>query len=235
MNVAPVSCTTRSRVASRAARVGAQYTMLPPYPATAAFFTAGALSGMTMYAGTPRKRAANATAAAWLPEECVATPYRASCSERPKTALHAPRNLKAPTFWKFSHLQNSAAPTRSFKLVHVSTGVQWTYGLIRVAAACTSASVVYGVTSPPSTASTYGQVPTAGTVQLVPARCTVLISQGWLSDGSVLERRHHFCTKTLQLFYRNLLGHANRQTYRDSLKPWVAFFQRFEVLNDLLG
>src|SRR5262249_16247008 len=124
----------------------AQYTMLPPYPATAAFFTAGALSGMTMCAGTPRSRAASATAAAWLPEECVATACRASWSERAKTALHAPRNLKAPTFWKFSDLQNSVAPTRSFKLVHVSTGVRWTYGLMRAAAACTSASLGYCVT-----------------------------------------------------------------------------------------
>src|SRR5262245_40234489 len=65
---------------------------------------------------------------------------------------------------------------------------------------------------------------TAGTVQSVPARRAVLISQGWLSNGSVLERRQHFRTKALQLFHRDLLWHANGQTYRDSIKPWITFF-----------
>src|SRR5215831_20592975 len=76
---------------------------------------------------------------------------------------------------------------------------------------------------------------TAGTVQSVPARCAGLISQGWLCDGSMLERRQHFRTKALQLFHSDLLKHAHRQAYRDSIKTWIAFFQRFEVLNNLLG
>ena len=63
----------------------------------------------------------------------------------------------------------------------------------------------------------------------------MLISQGWLSDGSMLERRHHFRTKALQLFHSDLLRHANGQTHRDPIKTWIAFFQRFEVLNNLLG
>src|SRR5262252_6148264 len=76
---------------------------------------------------------------------------------------------------------------------------------------------------------------TAGTVQSVPARRTVLISQGWLSDGSVLERRQHFRTKALQLFHRDFLRHANRQTHRDPIKSRIAFFEGFEMLNNLLG
>jgi hypothetical protein len=35
--------------------------------------------------------------------------------DRPKTALEAPRTLKAPAFWKFSHLKNSSAPVSSFR------------------------------------------------------------------------------------------------------------------------
>jgi len=76
---------------------------------------------------------------------------------------------------------------------------------------------------------------TAGTVQNVPARRAVLISQGWLGDDSVLERRQHFRTKALQLFHSDLLRHTNGQAYRDSIQPWITFFERFEVLNNLLG
>ena len=36
----------------------------------------------------------------------------------------APRNLKAPIFWKFSHLKNSSAAKRLSKVVERSTGVR---------------------------------------------------------------------------------------------------------------
>lgn len=51
----------------------------------------------------PRTRAASATAAAWLPLECVTTPRAASASDRLSTAFSAPRALKLPVFWKSSH------------------------------------------------------------------------------------------------------------------------------------
>jgi hypothetical protein len=50
-----------------------------------------------------------------LPEEWVATPLRRHLVDRPKTAFDAPRTLKAPAFWKFSHLKNSSAPVSSLK------------------------------------------------------------------------------------------------------------------------
>jgi hypothetical protein len=50
-----------------------------------------------------------------LPDEWVATPFRRLSSDRPNTALEAPRTLKAPAFWKFSHLKNSSAPVSSLK------------------------------------------------------------------------------------------------------------------------
>ena len=103
---------------------------------------------MTMWAGTPRSRAASARAAAWLPEEWVATPRRASSSASDSTALQAPRNLKAPTFWKFSHLKKSRAPAMPSRVPQVSTGVRRAWGRIRSAAARTSANVTGRCSSP---------------------------------------------------------------------------------------
>jgi hypothetical protein len=114
-------------------------------PETAARFTAGALDGITMCAGMPRSRAASASAAAWLPEECVATPRRASSSESDATALQAPRNLNAPTFCRFSHLKNTRAPARSSTLRLVRTGVLWACGAMRSAARWTSSRVGAGM------------------------------------------------------------------------------------------
>src|SRR3984893_3502817 len=84
-----------------------------------------------MYAGMPRSRAADARAAACLPEECVATPRRACDSDSANTALVAPRALKAPDFWKFSHLKYSRAPARASSVVLVSTGVTLTLPAMR--------------------------------------------------------------------------------------------------------
>ena len=52
----------------------------------------------------------------------VATPLFA-LSGNPKTALLAPRTLKAPAFWKFSHLKNKSAPVSPFRYELVNTGV----------------------------------------------------------------------------------------------------------------
>ena len=90
---------------------------------TAAFLTSGAVLGITMNAGIPRRRAAREIACAWLPEECVATPRAASSSAREKTALHAPRILKAPTFCRFSPFKNTCASTLLSRFVLVNTGV----------------------------------------------------------------------------------------------------------------
>jgi hypothetical protein len=59
-----------------------------------------------------------------LPEECVATPRAALAASRDNTALKAPRALKAPLTWKFSHLKNSRAPKSASSPLEVSTGVR---------------------------------------------------------------------------------------------------------------
>ena len=91
--------------------------------------------------GTPRSRAARASAAPWLPDECVATPRAASAGERDCTALHAPRNLNAPTRWKFSHLKKSFTPDSASREEAVRTGVRRANGRMRSAALRTSARV----------------------------------------------------------------------------------------------
>src|SRR4051794_37305096 len=89
----------------------------------------------------PRRWAARARAAAWLPDEWVTTPRAAAASDRDCTALVAPRTLNAPTFWKFSHLKNTRAPARALTAEQVRTGVRWTNGRMRSWAARTSARV----------------------------------------------------------------------------------------------
>ena len=98
-------------------------------------------SGMTTYAGMPRVAAASASAAAWLPDECAATPLRASASESDCTALVAPRYLNAPMRWRCSPFRYTLVPSHRSSVLLVSTGVRWTNGPMRVAAARTSSNV----------------------------------------------------------------------------------------------
>ena len=97
---------------SRSLTIGSHSTTRPPYPSTACFFTAGAVRGITMVAGIPRSRAASASAWAWFPLLCVTTPRSAVAASSFRTAFVAPRYLKLPVFWKFSHLKNSRRPLR---------------------------------------------------------------------------------------------------------------------------
>ena len=92
----------------------------------------------------------------------MATPRAASASLRENTALAAPRNLKAPTFWKFSHLKNSSAPVRPFRAAQVNTGVRWAYGRMRSAARSMSARVgVPGGRPETAAGSTFSSIPPA--------------------------------------------------------------------------
>ncbi len=68
-------------------------------------------------------RADNATAWAWLPEENVSTPALRCRSSNCEMALKAPRNLKAPMRWKFSHLKNNSALSCRSAVAERSTGV----------------------------------------------------------------------------------------------------------------
>src|SRR6266581_4392143 len=73
-SIAPVSRRTAAHAASRASMVGAQKRIVAPRRRTFSCLTRGAVSGITTNAGIPRRAAAYATAAPWLPDECVTTP-----------------------------------------------------------------------------------------------------------------------------------------------------------------
>ena len=88
----------------------------------------------------PRVAAARASAAAWLPDECAATPRAASSSPSDCTAFVAPRYLNAPMRCRCSHLRNSVAPAHASSVTLVITGVRCTNGAMRVAATRTSAN-----------------------------------------------------------------------------------------------
>jgi hypothetical protein len=59
-----------------------------------------------------------------LPEEKATTPRARAAESRRDSALKAPRNLNAPTRWKFSHLKNTVAPNASSTVRDVNTGVR---------------------------------------------------------------------------------------------------------------
>ena len=71
----------------------------------------------------------------------MATPRRATLSDRENTALVAPRALKAPPFWKFSHLKKSRAPLSPSSVLLVSTGVMFTLPAMRSRASSISGQV----------------------------------------------------------------------------------------------
>ena len=142
ISAAPVSRTTLSAAASRALCVGSQSTTVPPRRSTDASLTRLTVRGITTNAGIPLIPAAHASAAPWLPDEWVATPRAASASASERTAFIAPRALKDPVFWKFSHLKKRRAPDSASRRVLVSTGVRWTRPRMRASAARMSSSAI---------------------------------------------------------------------------------------------
>ena len=68
-----------------------------PSRRTASTLIAGVVSGMTMRASIPRRRAASATPCAWLPAEAATTPRAASASSIRTIRLYAPRTLNENT------------------------------------------------------------------------------------------------------------------------------------------
>src|ERR1035437_6028689 len=81
----------------------------PPKRSTARILVAGAVSGATMVALTPMRRAQNATPCAMLPAEAVSTPRSRRRGPSRAIALAAPRILKAPIGWRFSNFSQTSA------------------------------------------------------------------------------------------------------------------------------
>src|SRR5512135_2655380 len=101
-------------------------------------FTRGASAGITIVAGTPSRRAAQATPCAWLPDENATTPAlrcaASSCARR----LYAPRNLNEPMCCRVSSLSRTRPPVSSSSGVSASSGVRRAWPSRRAAAARTS-------------------------------------------------------------------------------------------------
>ncbi len=123
MNTAPV----RSAYSWAAARVSS--TTCPdirtsaPYSCVAATFGSGAPTGMNTVERTPRREEARATPCAWLPALAATTPAARCSGRRPEMRTYAPRSLKEPVRWRFSHLKWIGEPVRAVRCRLPSIGV----------------------------------------------------------------------------------------------------------------
>ncbi len=79
----------------------------------AATLGSGAPTGMKTVERTPSRVEARATPWAWLPALAATTPAARSSGESPAIRTYAPRSLKEPVRWRFSHLRWTGAPTSS--------------------------------------------------------------------------------------------------------------------------
>ena len=98
--------------------------------------------GITTTAFTPNRRAASATACAWLPDDGATTPRARSSALRRARKLYAPRNLNAPPRWSISGLSQISAPKRSEAASNGRSGVRTATGAMRAAAARRSSRVM---------------------------------------------------------------------------------------------
>src|SRR5215204_3085728 len=96
----------------------------------------GDVAGTKMVAGTPRRAAAHATAAPWLPPDAATTP--AGGISRVRSALSAPRGLNEPVCWVCSNLRMIRPATPNSLPRTSRTGVRRTWPARRSAAACKS-------------------------------------------------------------------------------------------------
>src|SRR4051812_23532988 len=138
----------------------------------------GAPSGMKTVALMPSACAARATPWAWFPADAATTPRAFSSSERRDIRVYAPRTLKEPVRWRFSHLRKTWLPVSAESHRDPSIGVRSARGLI-VSAACSMSSTDTWTTS----------VILAGPVVAVAGRRLVeLVGDGvaGLADPSVL-------------------------------------------------
>ena len=89
----------------------------------------------------PRSLAASATACAWFPALAATTPVEGGSVA---ITFIAPRNLKEPVRWRFSHFSSTGEPVRSPRSVLGTTGVSRTRPAMRSRAARMSSIVTAG-------------------------------------------------------------------------------------------
>src|SRR4051794_18053538 len=128
----------RSANARASTRASSRYrpwkTTSAPYPRVAFSLGIGAPSGMNTVALIPSACAARATPCAWLPADAATTPRAFSSGERRDIRVYAPRILKEPARWRFSHLSFTGLPVRAESQRDSSMGVRRAIAVISSAA-----------------------------------------------------------------------------------------------------
>jgi hypothetical protein len=93
----------------------------PPIRSTALILVAGAVSGATIVAGIPIRRAQNATPCAMLPADAVSTPRSSRSRGVRAITFAAPRILNDPIGCRFSSFKKSSAGE---SVLHRTKGVR---------------------------------------------------------------------------------------------------------------
>ena len=90
---------------------------------TAAILMCGVVTGITMVATQPSRRAASATPCAWLPADAAMTPRPRSAAESWAILLYAPRSLNENTGCWSSRFSRTRLPRRRDNAGASSSGV----------------------------------------------------------------------------------------------------------------
>ena len=121
----PVSSARERASATASFNVSPPSVSVAPYERTDSIFESDAPAGTKISQGTPKWRAANAMACAWLPALPATTP---DCAASPSevSLFIAPRILNEPVRCKFSAFKTTLPPKRSDKVSDSVMGVRFT-------------------------------------------------------------------------------------------------------------
>ena len=118
----PACSARRAAAATQSSTDPSSCTITAPSAAAPSTLEIGASRGMWTSQGTPRTRAANASACAWLPALPATTPS-AACGPSAASLLSAPRILNEPVRCSASALTRTSPPARSLSVSDGRTGV----------------------------------------------------------------------------------------------------------------
>ena len=108
--MSPRSAVRAGRSSAASAKVLPCRITSAPKPRAPMTFTAGAVTGMTIVAFTPTRRAWKASAKAWFPAETATTPFSRSSGVNNSSLFSAPRSLKEAVKFRFSNFSHSSQP-----------------------------------------------------------------------------------------------------------------------------
>src|SRR3954469_6496368 len=141
----PACSARRAAAATQSSTDPSSWMMTAPRAAAPSTLEIGASRGMWTSHGTPRTRAANASACAWLPALPATTPS-AACGPSAASLLSAPRTLNEPVRCSASALTRTSPPARSLSVSDGRTGVWRATSRTASRAAATSSAETERVT-----------------------------------------------------------------------------------------